>query len=173
MSANRWTTDIIGLRWLQKVFILATNGRTRGGYRLLILDSHGSHLTPEFDITCKENNIIAICMPAHSSHLLQPLDIGCFSPLKRAYSKLIKQKGCLGYNYINKLDFLKAYPTAYKEVFTIENTKSGFRATGIVPFNPYAVLDKLSLSIVVETPPPSRGSASIPSSQLCTPYTVR
>jgi len=31
MSANGWTTDAIGLRWLQKVFIPATNGRTRGG----------------------------------------------------------------------------------------------------------------------------------------------
>lgn len=173
MSANGWTTDIIGLRWLRKVFIPATNGRTRGGYRLLILDGHGSHLTPEFDMTCKENNIIPICMPAHSSHLLQPLDVGCFSPLKRAYGKLIEQKGRLGYNHIDKLDFLKAYPAAHKEVFTMENTKSGFRATGIVPFNPHAVLDKLSLSIVVETPPPSRGSASIPSSQLCTPHTVR
>ena len=103
-------------------------------------------------------------MPAYSSHLLQPLDVGYFSPLKRAYSKLIKQKGRLGYNYINKLDFLKAYPTAHKEVFTIENTKSRFRVTGIVPFNPYIVLDKLSLSIVVKTSPPSRRSTLIPSS---------
>ena len=103
-------------------------------------------------------------MPAHSSHLLQPLDVGCFSPLKRAYGKLIEQKGCLEYNYINKLDFLKAYQTAYKEIFTIKNTKSAFRVTGIVSFNPYIVLDKLSLSIVVETPPPSRGSTLIPSS---------
>ncbi len=112
-------------------------------------------------------------MPAYLSHLLQPLDIDYFSPLKRAYSKLIKQKGRLGYNYINKLDFLKAYLTAYKEIFTIENTKSRFRVTRIVPFNPYIVLDKLSLNIVVKTPPPSRGSALIPSSQLYIPHTVR
>ena len=55
----------------------------------------------------------------------------------------------------------------------MENIQSGFRATGIVPFNPHTVLDKLTLSMVVKTPPPSRGSASIPSSQLCTPHTVR
>jgi hypothetical protein len=45
-------------------------------YRLLILDGHSSHLTPQFDEICSQNNIIPICMPAHSSHLLQPLDIG-------------------------------------------------------------------------------------------------
>ena len=92
-------------------------------------------------------------MPAYLSYLLQPLDINYFSPLKRAYSKLIKQKGRLGYNYINKLDFLKAYLIAYKEVFTIENTKNRFRVTRIVPFNPYIVLDKLSLSIIIKTSP--------------------
>jgi hypothetical protein len=112
-------------------------------------------------------------MPAHSSHLLQPLDVGCFSPLKRAYSKLIEQKRCLGYNHIDKLDFLKAYPAAYQEVFTTENIQSRFRATGLIPFNPKAVLDKLNLNLGTPTPPPSRGGASIPSSQLGTPYTVR
>lgn len=173
LSPNGWTSDIIGLRWLQKVFIPATNRRTRGGYRLLVLDGHGSHLTPEFDQTCKENNIIPICMPAHSSHLLQPLDVGCFAPLKRVYGKLIEQKGRLGYNHIDKLDFLKAYPAAHQEVFTIENTQSGFRASGLIPFNPRAVLDKLNLNLGTPTPPPSRGGASIPSSQLGTPYTVR
>ena len=172
-SANGWTSDEIGLRWLQKVFIPATNSRSRGGYRLLVLDGHGSHLTPEFDRTCKENNVVPICMPSHSSHLLQPLDVGCFGPLKKAYCKLIEQKGRLGYNYIDKFDFLKAYPAAHKEVFTIENIQSGFRATGIVPFNPNAVLDKLNIRLSTPTPPPSRGSASIPSSQLCTPHTVR
>jgi hypothetical protein len=68
---------------------------------------------PEFDYTCKEYNIIPLCMPAYLSHLLQPLDVGCFGPLKRVYGKLIEEKGCLGYNYIDKLDFLKAYLVAY------------------------------------------------------------
>ena len=79
----------------------------------------------------------------------------------------------MGYNHIDKLDFLKAYIEAYKDVFTKENIQSGFRATGIVPFNPNAVLEKLTLRPSTPTPPPSRGGASIPSSQLCTPYTVR
>jgi hypothetical protein len=49
-------------------------------------------------------------MPAYSSHLLQPLDVGCFSLLKYIYGCLIEDKMRLGFNYINKLDFLKAYP---------------------------------------------------------------
>lgn len=52
ISQNGWTTDEIGLQWLQKLFIPSTTSRTKGRYRLLILDGHGSHLTPQFDQTC-------------------------------------------------------------------------------------------------------------------------
>lgn len=141
-------------------------------YVLLVLDSHGSHLTPAFDSTCKVNNIISFCMPSYLSHLLQPLDVGYFGPLKRVYGGLIEQKERLGLNTINKLDFLKAYPEAYKNIFTIENIQSRFRATSLLPFSPAAVLDKLQLRLSTPTPPASRGRDSIPSSQLCTPHTV-
>jgi hypothetical protein len=70
VSANGWTTDKIGLRWLTNCFIPATTARTKGSFQLLVLDGHGSHLTPKFDQACKDNNIICICMPPHSSHLL-------------------------------------------------------------------------------------------------------
>ena len=113
VSPNGWTTDEIGLRWLQKVFIPATNGCTSGRYRLLILDGHGSHLTPQFDEICSQNDIVPICMPPHSSHLLQPLDVGCFSPLKRAYGCLVENKAQLGSNHIDKFDFLEAYTQAH------------------------------------------------------------
>ena len=56
--------------------------RIIGTHQLLILDGHGSHGMPEFNAFCKEKNIITLCMSAHSSHLLQPLDVGYFSPLK-------------------------------------------------------------------------------------------
>jgi hypothetical protein len=119
VSANRWTTDEITYRWLKHQFIPAITTRRVGGSSLLVLDGHGSHLTPQFDALCRENNIICICMPAHSSHLLQPLDVGCFSPLKRAYGRLIKAKARLGFYSIDKLDFLRTYPQAREEVFSI------------------------------------------------------
>jgi hypothetical protein len=46
VSNNSWTTDEIGLRWLQELFIRSTSTRVRGRYRLLILDGYGSHLIP-------------------------------------------------------------------------------------------------------------------------------
>jgi hypothetical protein len=54
-------------------------------YRLLILDGHESHLNQDFKDYCKENDILTLCMPPHSSHILQSLHVACFSPLKRKY----------------------------------------------------------------------------------------
>ena len=54
---RRSTTDEIRLRWLQKLFIPSTNSHIYGRFRLLILDGHGSHLTPKFDRICAENQL--------------------------------------------------------------------------------------------------------------------
>ena len=49
VSDNGWTTDEIGLRWLENLFIPSINRRSKGAWRLLILDGYGSYLTPKFD----------------------------------------------------------------------------------------------------------------------------
>ena len=166
VSPNGWTTDEIGLRWLQKVFIPATNGCTSGRYRLLILDGHGSHLTPQFDEICSQNDIVPICMPPHSSHLLQPLDVGCFSPLKRAYGRLVENKARLGFNHIDKFDFLEAYPQARTGAFKADTIKNSFTAAGLIPFNPERVLGQLNIQLKTPTPPGSQSTNSAPK----TPY---
>jgi hypothetical protein len=86
VSENGWTTDELGFEWI-KHFNQHTAARTAGVYRLLIVDGHSSHATPEFDQYCANNKIITLCMPPHTSHLLQPLDVSYYSPLKRAYGR--------------------------------------------------------------------------------------
>lgn len=172
VSSNGWTTDEIGLRWLQKHFIPHTNSRVRGRFRLLILDGHGSHLTPQFDKICADNNIIPLCMPAHSSHLLQPLDVGCFAPLKKAYGRFISDLARRGYNHIDKYDFLMDYQHARLEAFQSANPtiQNSFAASGLVPLDAERVLNKLNISLRTPTPPQSRPSSR--SSQF-TPKTPR
>ncbi|ODM21664.1 hypothetical protein SI65_02508 [Aspergillus cristatus] len=162
VSDNGWTNDQIGPQWLQNTFIPATNSCTTGKYRLLILDGHGSHLTPQFDEICSQNDIILICMPAHSSHLLQPLDVGCFSPLKRAYGCLVENKARLNFNHIDKFDFLEVYPQARTEAFKMENIRNSFAASGLVPFNPERVLGQLNIQLKTPTLPGSQSTNSAP-----------
>ncbi|KAF2184629.1 DDE-domain-containing protein [Zopfia rhizophila CBS 207.26] len=54
-------------------------------------------------------------MPAHLSHILQPLDVGCFSPLKRAYRRQVEKLMRNWFNYITKLEFLPAFRDAFNE----------------------------------------------------------
>ncbi|CDM38452.1 Probable transposable element [Penicillium roqueforti FM164] len=129
----------------------------KGRYRLSILDGHGSHLTPKFDQICEDNDIIPICMPPHSSHLLQPLDIGCFAVLKRSYGRLVETIIRHRINHIDKLDFLEAYPSARIEAFKPETIKNSFSAAGLLPFLPDQVLSKLNICLRTP-PPPSRDS---------------
>jgi hypothetical protein len=172
ISNNGWTTDEISMKWLTKLFIPMTNARTTGRYRMLVLDGHGSHLTPQFDQTCTENHIIPVCMPPHSSHLLQPLDVSCFAVLKRQYGQLVEQRMLLGFNYIDKHDFLTAFPTARTMAYKAENIQSGFAATGLVPLNPDRVYQQLDIQIRTPAPPGSQASNS-QSSCFQTPHNPR
>ena len=61
--------------------------KARRQWRLLILDGHGSHLTPEFLEHCDANRILLMVLPPHSTHSLQPLDIVLFAPLSRHYTE--------------------------------------------------------------------------------------
>ena len=78
-------------------------------------------------------------MPPYSSHLLQPLDVGCFGPLKRAYGREIETFIKSLVNHITKAEFLIAFQAAFLKVFTPENVKAGFRGAGLVPYNPEKV----------------------------------
>ena len=163
------TTDEIGLQWLQNVCIPAIKGRTTRKYCLLILDGHGSHLTPQSDEICSQNDIIPICMPPHSSHLLQPPDVGCFAPLKHAYGHLVENKARLGFNHIDKFDFLEAYPLAHAGTFKADTIKNSFAAAGLLPFNPDKVLEQLNIQLRTPTPPDSQSTNSAPK----TPYNCK
>jgi hypothetical protein len=102
---------------------------------MLILNGHRSHLTAEFDCICTENNIIPVCMPLHSFHLLQSLDVSCFAVIKRKYGQLVEQRMRLGFNHIDKIDFLTAFPEACMMAYKAETIQNGFVVIGLVPFD--------------------------------------
>ena len=95
-------------------------------------------------------------MPPHLSHILQPLDVGCFSPLKTLYSKQIKNLVYIQIHYITKLEFLSVFKVAFQSAFTEQNIKAGFRATGLVLYNPENVISHLDLRLKTPIPLPSK-----------------
>lgn len=155
--SNGWTNNETGLEWL-KHFDKHTTARARGPYRILVLDGHKSHESAEFQEYCKAHNIITLGLPLHSSHLTQPLDVGCFSVLKRAYGRQIEMFIKAHINHITKVEFFLSFTAAYKESMTAENCQARFRGARLVPFNPQAVLSKLDVKL--RTPTPSRPSTA-------------
>ena len=127
---------------------------------MLILDGHESHISAEFDHYCEANKIIPLCLPPHSSHLTQPLDVGCFGPLKRAYGDEINKFSMASINHITKEDFLIAFKVAYFKAITADNIRGGFRGLGLIPHDPEAIISKLDIKLRTPTP---TGSPSLES----------
>src|SRR6266516_4047273 len=79
----------LGLYWLKNCFEPVTREKASGKTRLLLCNGHESHVTSEF--ACIQHNIFLHLLIPHSSHLLQPLDVGVFGPLKKAVSARLDQ----------------------------------------------------------------------------------
>ena len=91
-------------------------------------------------------------MPAHLSHLLQPLDVGCFGPLKKAYGDEVNGLIRNWITHVTKQEFLPCFKAAYKKTITASNIQGGFRGAGLVPFNPERVIS--TLDVKLRTPLP-------------------
>ncbi|XP_051239290.1 uncharacterized protein LOC127353772 [Dicentrarchus labrax] len=74
-------------------FIIYKGGYPRGPYYKEgvpdALYGHKSHLDPELVRVAKREEVILLCLPPHTSHILQPLDMTFFGPLKADFSGII------------------------------------------------------------------------------------
>ncbi|KZR98764.1 Uncharacterized protein APZ42_005670 [Daphnia magna] len=107
---------------------------------LLLLDNHSSHLDYQAVSFAKGNGIVILTFPPHCSHVLQPCDISVFGPFKKSFGK-------------NQNDWLHTHPGEriaitniaqlsngpFQSTFTQINIISGFKASGIFPFNRFAI----------------------------------
>ncbi|KAF1924139.1 CENP-B protein, partial [Didymella exigua CBS 183.55] len=108
VSDNGWTNNKLGVEWL-KHFNAHTKTRVVGARRLLprvlICDGFGSHETLEILEFCLTNNIILCRLPSHTSHKLQPCNVGPFAPLKTAYRDQVERLSRGGVDVVGKEHF--------------------------------------------------------------------
>ncbi|KAG5878381.1 hypothetical protein JTB14_020617 [Gonioctena quinquepunctata] len=60
------------------------------GHKVLVGDNLSSHVTLSVIQECENNNIRFVLLPPNSTHLLQPLDVAYFRPLKAAWKKVLE-----------------------------------------------------------------------------------
>jgi hypothetical protein len=130
--------------------------KANGRKRLLICDGHDSHITGNFIMYCLRNNIALLIMPPHSSHLLQPLDVGLFGPLKKALSARVDRLIRTGVHRLQKAEWVQYYADARQSAFSEQNINGGWRGAGLFPPSRSTVLRRLPS---YSTPPPSQFSS--------------
>lgn len=103
---------------------------------LMLLDNHDSHISVASLNLAKNNGIVLLTFPPHTSHKLQPLDRTVYGPFKKYYSSaadewLLTHPG----RPISIYDVAELVGKAYPLAFTSVNISKGFQVSGIVPLN--------------------------------------
>ncbi|CAK5283406.1 unnamed protein product [Mycena citricolor] len=140
LSPNGWTDQELGTLWLKKDFDPQSAARldNPNDYRLLILDGHNSHCTYTFVSYAKDHKIIIICLPAHTTHALQPCDVGIFGPLATYWKKQVIEQTATGV-VIDKCNLLYNYHQARTRAFKKATILNAFRKCGIHPLDENAI----------------------------------
>lgn len=96
-----------------------------------------------------EKNCIAVmALPAHTSDRLQPLDVSVFCPFKHGSNKSVDERVRSssivsgGGVRFGGLDVRRCIHSGYQSSFTANNIESGFKKTGLWPFDPCTVCAK-------------------------------
>ena len=125
---------------------------------LLIFDNHESHLSFKTSSMAKEHGVTVLTIPPHCSHRIQPLDVSVYYPFSKYYddainSWMISNPGKL----ISIYEVASCVNSAHERALTPANIISGFRKTGIYPFdrNIFSDDDFMS-SAVTDRPDPGK-----------------
>ncbi|SJX66501.1 related to transposase [Sporisorium reilianum f. sp. reilianum] len=129
-TVNRWTNHQIGTEWLETIFELNTRLSIRSEYCLLIIDSHKLHTSEGFLDICWNRNIVPFLLPAHATHVMQPLNISIFSPLTASYWCLVSD-AAENVDAVNKPMFGMMYAQAQEAVLTQAQARKAFSDCGI------------------------------------------
>lgn len=151
VNSKGWTSNVHGVEWLRRVFEPLTRAKAAGRQRLLICDGHDSHISGNFISHCIQNHISILILPPHTSHLLQPLDVAVFGPLKKRLTAALSYLNEAQLARIQKAEWLQAYMKGRQEAVTENNIQSAFQGAGLVPLRPHRVLRIVRLEGLPET----------------------
>ena len=91
-SDSGWIDSELFLTWLKKILLKHVVSQRPV---LLFTDGHKSHINLDVVDLCRQNDIILFCLPPHTTHALQPLDVSVFKSLKDHYAKTVRSLSLL------------------------------------------------------------------------------
>ena len=138
VSDSGWTNRELFYGWLEEHFLVhAIPARPL----LLLVDGHSSHYDPDSIHFARDHSVIIFCLPPHTTHEAQPLDVSFFGPLKKHWS-------CVCHDFIQsspgkaitRFNFSELFSQAWLKTCLPQTICSGFERAGIIPFNPDRLL---------------------------------
>lgn len=143
-SKNSWTTNELGIMWVEQIFHPHATPSLPSAWRLLILDGHSLHTSMEFLDSLWSHCIIPFLLPSHPTHLMQLLDVLIFGPLTAAYNWLVNNVAAHVGSKMDKSNFSIIYAQAWARVITQAAAQKALSDSGMTTSpDPEKVLNQL------------------------------
>lgn len=124
-------------------------------WAMLVLDNHSSRNTLTDMELYDENKLILLYLPAHSSALLQPLDLGPNLRLKRVYSKTFHPETTDDYQDRRNRQ-MQALRRAVSEAVCPNVVMTGWERTGLFPVDEKVALRSKMVMPYSQSLPPEK-----------------
>lgn len=142
VSDSGYTNDGIMMVWLDH-FIYHMEQTPESEWIILLLDGQVCHEATNFVLKAKIYKIWLVEYPSHQTHLLQPLDVGCFREWKHYQQvKIMDAIRSWEPEYTLK-SFFRDLPDIRGRTFTKQTIKSSFQKSGMWPVSFKMVKKKL------------------------------
>ncbi|XP_053395668.1 jerky protein homolog-like [Mercenaria mercenaria] len=145
VTESGWSNSAVFMEYLEQHFLKHVS--TKDHPVIILFDGHKSHVNLTLSTWGEANNVVFFVLPPHTSHVTQPLDVGCFGPLKNIY-----HSECQAYMrrnpgmQINRCNIAEISSKAYNKGVCAENLISAFKKTGVYP------LQRTSIGAAKTTP---------------------
>ncbi|KAJ0169683.1 hypothetical protein K1T71_014868 [Dendrolimus kikuchii] len=139
-SKSGWFDSTCFEDWFNTIIV--PYAKTKIGRKLIIGDNLSSHFSQSVLRTCQKLNIIFVCLPPKTTHLLQPLDVAFYAPLKKYWRDVLTQwKKTDGFKHktLAKNSFpmllCKLHNKLTEKGSGSSNIIAGFSKSGLYPVN--------------------------------------
>ena len=144
VSDSGWVTTQLFLQWFGHFVEHA--GPSKERRVLLFMDNHSSHISSDIIAQARLHGVDIVTIPPHSSHVVQPLDLTIYGPLKQAWARQVSY-----YHDANPGQRITdrqvggILARAWRSAMRTDSIKKGFESSGICPFDPDRVMENSAI----------------------------
>jgi hypothetical protein len=132
-SESGFTSDKIALEFLKHYIKHSDAGPDAIEWKLMLMDNHGSHVTPEFIALANENHIRPFPLIPHLTHCMQSLDVGVFQPYKHWHDQAIQDAVATSFVEYSLGQFLNDLTKIRNNTFKASIIRHAFEKSGMWP----------------------------------------